>query len=349
MSRLLARLGAGLLVAFFVLAAIEFVVVTIDGAPPRLSPIELDRGDVGVQRGRDTHRWNDRWLWEPRPGATIDGEVINEECRRGPLAGHEKGSAFRIATLGDSSTFGMKVASTECWSHRLQETLRTRGHDVEVLNFGVIGFTAVQGASLYAGKVHRYRPDLVIAAFGCVNDQLPSTRGISDAQRIVALAGQPQRARRFLDRYAVFRLLRSWIDPRRDESSPAVGGASHRVSLEEFEYALTDLRNRVTADGGELLLVSPPRRYDGEVDRPATRSYTNALPRIAEKLDVPLANVWERLRSIDSQELGPLAENYERARASRLFVDEWHPSIEGHELYAETVADTILSAGLLRE
>ena len=51
---------------------------------------------ISVLSRRDTHRWSDRWLWEPRPGATIDGELINEDGRRGPLFPEEKGDRWCI-------------------------------------------------------------------------------------------------------------------------------------------------------------------------------------------------------------------------------------------------------------
>jgi len=77
---------------------------------------------------------------------------------------------FRIAVFGDSMTEGVQVGLDQTFTQLLQRKLRQRGFNVEVLNFGVNGYSPLQGYLLfdYAGK--RFSPDLVLHAVFTDND-----------------------------------------------------------------------------------------------------------------------------------------------------------------------------------
>lgn len=51
-----------------------------------------------------------------------------------------------ILALGDSLTAGLGVGPTEAFPARLEAALKARGHDVKVINAGVSGDTAADGA-----------------------------------------------------------------------------------------------------------------------------------------------------------------------------------------------------------
>jgi lysophospholipase L1-like esterase len=79
---------------------------------------------------------------------------------------------FRIAVLGDSITQGNAIRYNETYATRLEEMLNADeniGYDVEVLNFGVIGYSFSQYIELYRTKVKQFEPDLVLVG-QCVND-----------------------------------------------------------------------------------------------------------------------------------------------------------------------------------
>lgn len=81
-------------------------------------------------------------------------------------------NTFRIAVLGDSITQGNGIEYHETYATRLEEMLNADeniSYDVEVLNFGVIGYSFSQYIELYKTKVKQFEPDLVIVG-QCIND-----------------------------------------------------------------------------------------------------------------------------------------------------------------------------------
>lgn len=79
-------------------------------------------------------------------------------------AGKPKGT-YRIAVIGDSYVTAQEVAFDEAFFRQLQHLLNRRGHNVEVLGFGVRGFGTDQEFRLLERYALRYDPDLVILAF----------------------------------------------------------------------------------------------------------------------------------------------------------------------------------------
>jgi lysophospholipase L1-like esterase len=115
-------------------------------------------------------------LWRMRPhfdGLVSKGKhdvrtnsigLRSPELRTGP-----RESRVRLLVLGDSVTFGYKVANDEAWP-RLLESLLNEGRDalapeVEVVNGGVLGYGTYQEAALLAEYGPTLRPDLVILQF----------------------------------------------------------------------------------------------------------------------------------------------------------------------------------------
>ncbi|MBI4880597.1 MAG: SGNH/GDSL hydrolase family protein [Planctomycetes bacterium] len=344
--RLALAAGAPLLL----LALAEFVVASLDVAPFPEDPIVVWNGprDREMNSPRGEFRHHPNWLWEPRPGVIVFGAPINEGGYRGPYYPPRKGARLRIATLGDSSTYGFNVAEDVCWSRCLEAILRAYGCDVEVLNFGVIGFTAVQGERLYLGRVRDYQPDVVVAAFGAVNEAFTTLPGLTDLEKIARVSSFGYRLRQFLLRYDFFRLLDSLGGKPAEAAPPEAPGTAERVAPEVFEQTLVDLNRAVTADGGRLILVSPPRRQDG-VDflKGKGDEYTAAIHRVAEREQIPLADVLAEFRRLDREALGEGAESLPRALESELFTDGWHPSLKGHRAYAVVVGQALRDAGLL--
>jgi len=85
-------------------------------------------------------------------------------------------NAFRIVVLGDSFTWGDKVARTEdLWTSRLESLLdrEVTGRDVEVVNLGMKGFTTANEVELMERLGWQFDPDLVLIQF-YANDAYPS-------------------------------------------------------------------------------------------------------------------------------------------------------------------------------
>ncbi len=351
------RVGLRLALATFpivlVAALFEFVVSLLGIAPPPTNPLIVwnPRRDAELTSGNGEFRENARWLWEPRPGAIVVGAAINDDGYRGPPLPRERGTRLRIATLGDSTTYGIGVPEAESWSRVLESVLKSQGYDVEIANFGCVGFTAVQGLELYRGRVRDVHPDVVIAAFGCVNEQFPTLPALTDRAKLRTLSSPWHRARVVLRRLDAFRWLEGKlatpIVPPSGDVDPR--DAVPRVSIEEFRAALTELAAAVRDDGATLVLVSPPRRQDGETDSPRTVDYTRALEALAPELGVGFADVHSTFRKLVTDEFGTPTPTADQARGSSYFADPWHPSPKGHRAYAVRVGQTLLEKGLLRK
>jgi hypothetical protein len=106
----------------------------------------------------------------PRPSTRIDFDGVFQTLRR-PIvwqtnaAGFRDdrdvgppGERFRIATYGDSETFGWSVALEETFQRQM-EAIDPR---VEVLNFGVPGYQVINVRTQLEQTLPRFQPDLAI-------------------------------------------------------------------------------------------------------------------------------------------------------------------------------------------
>src|SRR5262245_58153780 len=91
--------------------------------------------------------------------------------RSAPMATAKRSGLLRVACIGDSWTFGMNVNQDQTYPARLEALLqrRTPGSNVEVMNFGVLGYSSFQGLELLKRRVLDFHPDVLIIGFG-MND-----------------------------------------------------------------------------------------------------------------------------------------------------------------------------------
>jgi lysophospholipase L1-like esterase len=306
--------------------------------------------DAEMETGESAFRFDGELLWELRPGAPIrpplgppaptdaQQEVVNPAGFRGPgLAPEPVPGRLRIATLGDSSTFGYGVAYEDTYGERLVELLGERGVEAEVLDAGVVGYTALQGLVRYRRDVRRYRPDVVVAAFGAINDALFDP--LNDIDKM-ALESRRGGLVRWLDERS---RTMQWLSelgagtrtPHRSErgpSDPPVSpampeGNVPRVSLEAFEDALLELARLVREDGARFVVISMPRLKRTEKDRPHLPSYSQRVVALAEREGWPLVDARTLFREHDE--------------TRSLLIDPVHPSASGHDLIARALLDVL--------
>jgi hypothetical protein len=77
---------------------------------------------------------------------------------------------FRIAVFGDSMTEAVQVNLEQTFTQLLERRLREEGLSVEVLNFGVNGYSPLASFLLYKNVGRSFQPDLVIHAVYLDND-----------------------------------------------------------------------------------------------------------------------------------------------------------------------------------
>ncbi|HEX5009912.1 MAG TPA: SGNH/GDSL hydrolase family protein [Planctomycetota bacterium] len=337
--RLHTKLAWCVLAPLIAMAGLEFVVVALDIAPPRARPLSVWNADHDeeLDSGEGDYRFHDGWLWEPRPGATLYGDVVNADGLRGEPVPREPRPGLRIAALGESVTFGMRVRAADAWPAVLERLLRERGLDAQVLDFGVTGHTIAQGRELYLQRVSAWRPDVLIACFPGVNESAPKSDGLDDLDKIQLVQRPAFRLRIYLDRFASVRWLASLLGGHAAPSALSQAPASAtvtRLGTADFTKVIGQLREDTRDRGCSLLLVSAARSRRGETAQPELLEYTTALEGIAAELAIPVADVRGAFAS------APVPE-------SLLYLDTWHPTPQGHWLYALTILDALERGGAL--
>jgi hypothetical protein len=128
---------------------------------------------VGWSRHQKLYRpsENTKLSYEHIPGVTVDHIKINSDGFRGrEYSKIPDPDVYRIAVVGDSETFGMRLPSPETFPAQLRSHLSAKEQArFEVLNFGVAGYSTDQEMELIRTKVLDYHPNMVLVYF-CFND-----------------------------------------------------------------------------------------------------------------------------------------------------------------------------------
>lgn len=181
--------------------------------------------------------------------------------RSPPFTPGKPPGVFRIACLGDSSTFGVLVEEDAAYPQVLGRLLEERfPGKFEVLNLGSPGYTTRQGLELLRREVIAFAPDLVTFAYG-TNDRF--FRGpLSDDALIrfnqSVIGGILFALRETLDRSYAYRLLRRGMErvvPRPGLPGPG-GPQEYRVSLEEMSDNVVAARELLAERGADLVVLN---------------------------------------------------------------------------------------------
>lgn len=300
--------------------------------------------------------------WKLRPGARdLWGGVpveINGKGLRGPELDYDKPEGVRrILYLGDSVTFGFKLASHEQTFPYRVEPILERGleAEIETINAGIGGYSPWQERLFLETEGFRYDPDLVVLCF-VLND-------VVEKFELVRFGGSGQG-------YQLARSARSWAET-----------AVWRTAIGRFAMQLqarlrygADIRSKAAAletldvhtlatdpDGAHVR-----RAWDitlANVDEIATSCESRKVPLIvvafpyafqfldAEALSAPQLRLrrFAAERGVPLIDLLPVFEARRRAAQHEtpeaFFLDYGHLTVEGHQLAAETIAGTLLRAG----
>ncbi|MFN8599589.1 MAG: SGNH/GDSL hydrolase family protein [Candidatus Binatia bacterium] len=137
-------------------------------------PLDVVRANLDkLREGATFLAWDADLGWAPRPHGrsaiapfAVNGAAIrsDREIPEGRTSG-----TLRIATFGDSFTFGDEVGPEETWESALERTLAERGVAAEVLNFGVSAYGIDQAYLRWRRDGRRFRPDVVLFGFQAEN------------------------------------------------------------------------------------------------------------------------------------------------------------------------------------
>lgn len=94
--------------------------------------------------------------------------------------------AYRVAVLGGATAEAMPVSFNEAFWWRLEGALQKcapPGRQVEVMNFGVSGYSTAQANAMLEKVALRYRPDLVLLAFSAAEDVPQNSARLAGSKR----------------------------------------------------------------------------------------------------------------------------------------------------------------------
>lgn len=112
---------------------------------------------------------------------------INSQGFRGEEIPRDKGNAYRIIALGESTTFGITLnAQDRPWPELLGELIRQQlalSRPVEVINAGVPGYTLENNVDRLVADILPLKPDMIISyhginGFPSLAEGMPSTSGL---------------------------------------------------------------------------------------------------------------------------------------------------------------------------
>lgn len=158
--------------------------------------------------------------------------------------------SVRILTIGDSCTWGWRVANDESYPARIQQLLDYRWGQgrYQVLNAGVPGTTSYQGVRLLSARGAQLRPDLVLVAYG-FNDASPG----GDIEELIARTAAMLPLLQLDDWLIVhsdaYNSVR-WQIARRQQRAPEA-----RVGLDKYVRNLTEIVKISRELGVEVLFV----------------------------------------------------------------------------------------------
>ena len=133
---------------------------------------------IGVTHNPKAEGW---WMVEGVTYVTINKEGFRDQdhaVAKGP-------ETFRVVVLGDSNVEAFQVRKEDTfWSvleRRLQGCPWLSRRPVEVLGFGVSGYSTTQELLAYEKFARKYRPDIVVLAFFIGNDLRENVRSLTEA------------------------------------------------------------------------------------------------------------------------------------------------------------------------
>jgi len=282
-----------------------------------------------------TREYDPLLFWRMQPGIERDGETLtNSLGLRGPEVEPKRPDEFRILSLGESTTFGIRLPYDETYSARLEAALGgLSNRPVRVVNAGVPGYSLFQGVTYLKYRGIGLEPNAVIVYFG-YNDFLPVAYrrdrdvaagwpggGASDRELF-----ESRSALSFRSIYAVAEhsnLARYLLFGGQSDRAVVADNSRPRVPGRDRRQLLTELRDFSDEHGLRLAIVIPWYR-EFEDHAPLLREF--AAARKVLVVDLP-------------REL----ESLPRPRPD-YFVDSIHPSSEGHELIAGVLADQLVHA-----
>lgn len=246
---------------------------------------------------------------------------------RAPLHPEQKPEgAFRVMTLGCSTTFGWGVDDEQTYPSRLEAILQEQGHKVEVINGGQPGYSSFQGLWLWDKTLRRYQPDLVI--FGYI---VQDSRKVaySDYSQAVLQQNADFLKESFLHQsklYLYFLNLRNgWLIQAKDSAAQV-----YRIPPSEYVANIRAFYQKTKDVGAKMMLFGYPLERDGY-----TSEHRAILHAASTEMGLPLHDPQPEFEQRTSQEVLYFPQ------------DRGHANAEGNNLIAQGMAQFLVANKLV--
>lgn len=345
------------------------------GSPADVNPARVflrGEGEAAFSPEESPYRFPDPLLgWSLRPSyrmppdvrgksRQIQDLVTNRLGLRGPEVSPVKEEGVtRILCLGDSVTFGFGegIREVDPFPRRLESWLEATfpGRAFEVLNAGVPGYTAVQGAIRYGEELAGLEADVVTVGFG-VNefDVAPAPDRV-----VLHRPAWRRHLETWLRGFSIVRLLRGWLAAGTDHRAALVS----RASEADYRASVRAILRRAREAGAKVLLLQTTFFW------PRWKTVAGWNRSLAESEGIPWLDLRKAL--LDAAREGPRdpAEEERFARYRRMqqrlapripgypalsaeersafvfMVDRVHPNALGHARIAEVLGRDLVARG----
>jgi len=237
-------------------------------------------------------------------------------------------------------TFGRPEAS---WPALLKDRIEKKlGRPLEVMNFGVPGYSSWQGRQLSERVLKEYRPDLVIILYGWNDHWL--AKGFSDKDQIVSLGKAPALLS-LLRRLRLYQFLNHELAWLREKIAPPARVL--RVSPEDYSKNLEAMIKMSQAAGARPILATAASAIKlGQVPEFMTYLEFIRAPGDLSKLHDEYNRIVREVAKKNAVPLADLDAVFQEKDLPSLFAhpdqDVIHPNQKGYQLLAEALAQTLI-------
>jgi lysophospholipase L1-like esterase len=267
--------------------------------------------------------------WVLRPGS--EGQMfqsvyrINKLGFRGPEFLFEKGDAYRIVALGESTTFGQTMNADDVpWPEVLERLIREElkpDRPVQVINAGVPSYTIRVNVLRLEKHILPLKPDMIISYHGYngfmyLNPSLPPTHG----------KGPPPYKERPLKLLADSEYRFKMMAYRHSRVAPVTSTNIVPDDPMKTEYAdaYRDLIQATHTNGIKLVLANYSMAVNAQSDADVVTFYRAGFPRVISEIDA---------NRVHSQIVSNLA-----AGNPGIHLVDTHPGLDGqHEKFIDLV------------
>ncbi len=333
----------------FSLAMFAIVIGTAEGLARVLGKDVLDQAasppPVSTE-GAPNLLGNPFLLYEMSPGKRFESGIdiaINSYGLRGPEWSRDKPSGVRrIMAVGDSSVYGFGVQDDEVFTARIDQAL---GDAVQVINAAVPGYSTYQAINLLQIRGLSLQPDLLLV--GCIwSDN--NFDSFVDRDLLAAYSSFRNRHARaahdLLRRSSLYtildyklRVLRTFPEERRVGWMVGRGEKTgeRRVPIREYARNLESIVELAHGAGAEVAFMVLPNREDVltvNASGAAWDPYRDVMRDTAKRHGAPVLEL-------------PALFVEAGVEADALFLDEMHPTAQGHQLWADLALNTLDERG----